>query len=85
MEKSPRKNIGIIVNFLCLPIAIKAAIRYNRTDNRLVMPICKNSGFFMHKQRKEGTYGILADNMVPLKQHPACGYCGYFDRCIFDI
>ena len=36
---------GANANFLCLPIAIGTVLRYNSTDNRLVIPICEKHWF----------------------------------------
>ena len=50
---------GANVNFLCLPIAIGVVLRYNSTDNRLVIPICEKHWFGFDKKRNEVSYGEL--------------------------
>ena len=50
---------GANVNFLCLPIAIGVVLRYNSTDNRLVIPICEKHWFGFDEKRNEVSYGEL--------------------------
>ena len=57
-KKTGKKPV-VNVKFLCLPIAIGVVLRYNSTDNRLVIPICEKHWFGFDKKRNEVSYGEL--------------------------